>query len=344
MTNQIISAIKADPKAIFVVLEADFDIGTGHLMRVKGLLPCLIKAGYRLYLISDSFDRNLKHMAPEYTNILLHPKNKIPELINSLKPQLTLIDHYHFSYDLERQIEGKKVVIDDLKRKHDCDLLTDSCFFTDDSSYRGKVPADCKLLTGPQYSLIREEFLNIEHKLNLSTRVLINYGGSDPAHACLKAVLSIMNSDYLDYDDHLFSYTVLAGAANDDIDELYDLCCQRPDFEFMVETDEMGKLFSRCDLAMGAYGGTFKERMAAGIPSLGTVIAQNQEGGPLVYEKYRCGLDIDLYDLENPLIVGRKLLELGANSTEFAENGKKLISGNGIKLVSDAILKLLVEH
>lgn len=340
----MVLSLNADPRAICVVLEAGFDIGTGHLMRVKGLLPYLIKEGYHLYLISDSFDRNLKHMAKEYTKIVLCHKNKIPEIINKIKPCLTLIDHYHFSYKLETQIEGKKVVIDDLKRKHDCDLLTDSCFFTDESSYAGKVPSQCKLLNGPEYSLIREEFLNIEHELTCPTRVLINYGGSDPAHACLKAVLSIQNSDYLDYEDYLFCYTVLAGAANDDIDELYDLCCQRPDFEFMVETDEMGKLFSRCDLAMGAYGGTFKERMAAGIPSLGTVIAQNQEGGPLVYEKYRCGLDIDLYDLENPLIVGRKLLELGANRIEFAENGKKLISGNGIKLVSDAILELLAEH
>ncbi len=333
--------LSTKPKLICIVLEAGFDIGTGHLMRVKGLLPYLTKNHYQLYLISNSFDNKLAHMAEEYAEIKVCKMEEISDIINRLRPNLTLIDHYFFPYELEHKIEGKKVVIDDLKRAHDCALLLDASFFTDESSYKGKVPTSCRLLTGPQYSLIREEFLNLEHKQNFPPKVLINYGGSDPAHACLKAVRSIMQSHLLKAEDNLFSYIVLAGAANEDKDELKALCSKHPDFEFMVETNEMGKLFSRCDLAMGAYGGTCKERMAAGIPCLGTVIASNQEIGPLIFEKYKCGLDITLNELENPELVGKMLLELNRHRNEFAQNGKKLISNDGIKQVADAILELL---
>lgn len=52
------------------------------------------------------------------------------------------------------------MVIDDLaNRKHDCDLLLDQNFYLDmNSRYEGLVPKHTKLLLGPKYALLREEF------------------------------------------------------------------------------------------------------------------------------------------------------------------------------------------
>lgn len=112
------------------MLRADHKIGTGHLMRVNALLPALADAGYKFLLFCDSFDDRLQYACKGYEDLIKNPDlNALPAFINAAKPALTLFDHYFLSADIEKNVRGLKAVIDDLKRSHVCDLLTDSVFF-----------------------------------------------------------------------------------------------------------------------------------------------------------------------------------------------------------------------
>lgn len=325
-------------KHIAVVLRADHKIGTGHLMRVNALLPALADAGYKFLLFCDSFDDRLQYACKGYEDLIKNPDlNALPALINAAKPALTLFDHYFLSADIEKNVRGLKAVIDDLKRSHVCDLLTDSVFFRRNEDYADLVPSGCKLLTGEKYSLIRREFIGLKHTENLRSRVLINYGGSDPAHACLTAVRSVLAASL----QHEFDFTLLTGAANEDHEVLCSLLRGIDEFEIIRSTPHMGALFRRCDLAMGAYGGSFKERMCVALPSLCTVIADNQQDGPRIMKRLKAGLDMSLSELSNPLTLKARLHDLYAQKDFFIAKGLAAVDGRGLARVGNALLELL---
>ncbi|MDY6321320.1 MAG: UDP-2,4-diacetamido-2,4,6-trideoxy-beta-L-altropyranose hydrolase [Succinivibrio sp.] len=327
-----------------VILKADSRIGTGHLMRVKGLLAPLKEAGLSPVLVTDSLSDELEPLASDYAKIIrAAPSDEaLAKAACALSPKLTLIDHYFFAKKLESLIKkgcGCKIaVIEDLHRRHECDLLTDSGIFTSPESYDSLVPARCLRLVGPQYSLIREEFVlarrNTWHERR---RVLINYGGADPAHACLKALRAVIAGRlFEDYD-----FTLLTGISNPDHEELLKLAAPCPQIEVLRHTAEVAKLFSRCDYALGACGGMFKERLCSGLVSACTEIASNQAGGIEALKKLGCGTGIALEDLDKPAAVRLALDDLRAHEDEYRENGIRAFDGRGIGRVAAGILSLL---
>lgn len=326
-----------------MVLKADHAIGTGHLMRVKGLLPPLISAGFTPYLITDSLEDSLLPLCTEYKEILRFKsgeRDSFVSLVRTLAPEITLFDHYFIGRESESAIKdlSRIAVIDDLEREHDCDLLTDSGFFKTGDEYKGKVPGSCRLLCGERYSLIRKGFSDIAAKRPKRSRmrVLINYGGADPAHACLKALSSVIAGRLYDRYD----FIVLSGISNPDHDRLCDLTEGIPQIEVIRNSLNVPEIFTRCDMAMGALGGMFKERMCAGLPALNTVIADNQKGGEALVERLKCGLSLSLEDLCHPDRVAESLSELEAHLAFYQQNGMRFIEGRGISLVSRAILEL----
>lgn len=330
-------------KRFCVVLKADHEIGTGHLMRVKGVLRPLMDAGLEPCLAADSLDGSVMPLCSEYKEIIRFSKGDVQgfaDAVKRLAPAFALFDHYFIGPELESPVRAfaKVAVVDDLERRHDCDLLTDSGFFKTGEEYRGKVPGECRLLCGERYSLIRPEFKGAAARRPARTRlrVLVNYGGADPAHACLRALKSVIAARlYEKYD-----FTVLSGISNPDHDELSSLASAIPQIEVLRSTSHVADLFVQCDMAMGAYGGMFKERMCAGLPALNTVIADNQKGGDRLVRRLGCGDDISLQDLGDPKILEAKLASLEANLEKFRQAGMREIGGEGIGLVSKALMEL----
>src|SRR5690606_24318036 len=84
-----------------------------------------------------------------------------------------------------RQAVPKIMAIDDLAdRRHDCDLLLDQNLYLDaQRRYSEQVPHGSRLLLGPSYALLREEFAEARRGLRLRTghvnRILVSLGGID---------------------------------------------------------------------------------------------------------------------------------------------------------------------
>lgn len=326
-----------------VVLRADHEIGTGHLMRIRGLLQPLAGAGLEPCLLTDSLEPSLLPLCSEYREIARFSMDSIRGFVRTarrLAPALVLFDHYFAGEAFESPLRefAKVAAVDDLERRHDCDLLTDSGFFKTGREYLGKVPEGCDLLCGEQYSLIRPEFKGaaLRRRAHGRPRILVNYGGADPAHACLKALSSIIGGRlYEKYD-----VTVLSGISNPDHERLAEMSRGIPSIEVLRSTSRVADLFCRCDMALGAYGGMFKERMCAGLPALNTVIADNQRGGGALVARLGCGDDISLEDLGKPAVLEGKLEHLQAHLEEYRQAGMREVGGDGIALVSKALLEL----
>lgn len=165
---------RANLPHIGVIVRANHKIGTGHLMRIKPLLPKLKEHAY-LTLYVYAFDPVLQSLCSEYDEVLTFEAKE--DILCYLKYLITLsqeskthnkrlddlfiIDDYAIDKSFEKQLytDSKIFVIDDLaNRAHQCHMLLDQTLVTRDNTYKELCPPNCKLLLGATYSLTRECF------------------------------------------------------------------------------------------------------------------------------------------------------------------------------------------
>lgn len=170
-------------------------------------------------------------------------------------------------------IYKKIIVIDDLARTHDCDLLLDQNIVPNyETRYDGKVPSHCVKLLGPKYLIMRDEFIEARAKLRTRSsdvrRLLIFMGGSDPTNETLKVLEALRTIQFERID-------VIVGNSNPMKDTIRKICWERG-YSYHCQIDYMAKLMQLADFAVGAGGGTTWERCYVGLPSSATIVADNQ--------------------------------------------------------------------
>lgn len=281
-------------------------IGSGHLMRCLTLAERLKKTGADILFICRNFPGDMNELIVK-KNFIVHvlPFDSYPfvdsvdNFIAALKGDIVtdlkytqdvlmqyglfdwvVVDHYALDKDWEqgiRKYTGKIWVIDDLaNRFHDCDVLLDQNYqFGQNERYKGLVPQNCKILLGPKYLLLREEFLKNSHHKRIRTgtveRIQIFFGGSDPTGETLKALkaVTLLNRPDIHVD-------VIVGQANPKKEEVQAYCSKLANVTYYCQVDNMAELMVEADLAIGAGGSATWERCFVGLPALSIVIADNQ--------------------------------------------------------------------
>lgn len=194
-----------------------------------------------------------------------------------------VVDHYALDAQWERRLARhyrKLMVIDDLAdRYHACDLLLDQTFGRDAADYRPLVPADCRLLCGSNYALLRPEFAalrpySLQRRARPALReLLITMGGVD-MHNATGQVLQALRTCHLPADCRI---TVVLGATAPWLDEVKRLAQDMPlPTRVRVGISDMAQLMADSDLAIGAAGATSWERCCLGLPSIVLNAAENQ--------------------------------------------------------------------
>lgn len=173
-------------------------------------------------------------------------------------------------------------------------------------------------------------------------RVFVNFGGADPVSACLKVTQSIVAAHMYER----YAFTLLAGAANPDYEALQSLVQAIPaewqaNFTLIRHCTDVADLFMRHDIALGAYGGMFRERIAAGLPTVGVIIADNQKGADEIVDHYQLGLNLKLEQLSDPQAVEHALSQLYQHRAQYTQNCLKVYDGQGLKRIVKAIFSLL---
>ena len=213
----------------FIRVDASTLIGTGHVMRCLTLADGLKNAGHHVSFICRDYPGNLIHFieqkgfdvkiltfgdqqayaqqaySDDYSKWLWVSQHQDAiETISSIQDidiDFLIIDHYGLDITWEKTLRPyvqKIMIIDDLaSRQHDCDILLDQNFYLDfEHRYDDLVPKKCKKLLGPQYTLIRPEFLEVREKrkaigkfkAHAIKNVLIYMGGSDPKNVTTQII------------------------------------------------------------------------------------------------------------------------------------------------------------
>jgi UDP-2,4-diacetamido-2,4,6-trideoxy-beta-L-altropyranose hydrolase len=348
-------------------LDASAQIGSGHFMRCLTLADALKRAGANTRFVSrelpDSFmqmlkrgghecsllsrdqsagsDRDLRHSDWLGTSQMHDAQQTIRALADGSWDWL-IVDHYALDARWESALRASTrmiAVIDDISdRAHDCDLLVDQNLQTGSRDrYANTVPKDCRMLLGPRYALLREEFLASRERAaprdGMVQRILIFFGGFDAdnhtGHA-IEAVAGLgVSVQHVD---------VVIGAHHPHGEDIAAQC-RRHGFTCHLQTERMAELTAAADLAIGAGGTAVWERCCLGLPALTLCVADNQKeqiaaaaGAGLVYAPEYVEAPAAFIQRHTLALMENRLLRASISNA-----GLLSVDGRGASRVADSI-------
>ena len=346
--------------------DASIKIGTGHIMRCVTLADELVRQGCECWFVCRKHRGNLGDfitskghklaMLEASTNTSSSQENspcdnyadwleasweedarQTLHAISSLKPDWLVVDHYALDARWELIVSnsvGKIMVIDDLaNRPHKCKLLLDQNLGRDSHDYDGLVPEGCRKLIGPDFALLRPEFLALREqsfkhrRVPEIRRILISMGGVDRANVTSE-VLSILTASSLSDDVVL---DVIMGGSSPFLSEvLHQASSLRFETSVSVNVKDMSERMCIADLSIGAVGSTSWERCCLGLPAILTVQAENQRGpaealsesGAAIIADGSAGVGVELEKILTPDISDICL-------TKMTRAGRAMVDGAG---------------
>jgi UDP-2,4-diacetamido-2,4,6-trideoxy-beta-L-altropyranose hydrolase len=282
--------------ALRLLFRADsgISIGTGHVVRCATLASTLRRKGHEVHFLSRELPGHLigwlreqefrVGVLPEDTRNAIAQSRDAAESCATTEGQYfdwLVVDHYGLDRTWEAamaQVAARMLAIDDLGRPHDCHLLLDQNYRNGiHERYVGRVPANCRLLLGPQFALVRPDFAALraaslaKPRASLS-RIVVFMGGTDSLNETTKALTGLSQARLPE-----MIVDVVIGEGNPHRAAVEAACARLPKAELHVQTLRMAELMSAADLAICAGGSVTWERCVLGLPGLVVITADNQE-------------------------------------------------------------------
>ena len=289
---------------VAIRVDASSQIGTGHFMRCLTLADALKQRDTQVRFISRFLPAHMQDMLAtkgheavlldgatpnDSQNDLAHSRwlgtsqqSDAQACLQALSDgtwDWLVVDHYALDAHWESMLRPSAsniLVIDDIAdRQHDCDVLLDQNYYSDmQTRYHDKVPAHCRLLLGPKYALLRDEFRQLRQQVQpragLIKRVLVFFGGVDVDDYTGRAIeaLSGLDAEGMHVD-------VVIGEQHPRRKNIESACAKHR-FDCHVQTDRMAELMAAADFSIGAGGSAIWERCCLGLPALIVSTADNQ--------------------------------------------------------------------
>ena len=360
------------PKYVVFRVDVSPVIGVGHVMRCLTLANSIrkFKPDYKIHFLFKSLTASmrkllelknidysvLQDLGPDLSAIesvpLKHSSwlgssqnddaNAVIKFITGKCVDWLVVDHYGIDCrweSLVKPLVKNVLVLDDLAdRKHNCDVLLDQNYYSNsEMRYVDKVSSNSCMLLGPNYALLREEFIASRclcSPRKTVNRILIMFGGVDfdcYTIDALEAVsrTALKNVDVVIGNDHPQKAAVTS-FANKNL------------FKIHIQTEKIHDLMAQADLAIGAAGASSWERCAVGLPTICLSVADNQNEilkelsnkrvVLAINEKNRKKLPEKIYEAVNLLSRDTSLLY------KLSINALKLVDANGAQRVLSAMM------
>lgn len=337
-------------------------IGMGHLMRCLTLANGLKKRGFECSFICRDFEGNGAsrfigddfpldlmsidglELSEDWLGVPFEKDVKDTLDIISKEPvDWLIIDHYEIDQRWEKEFRShfpniKIMVIDDLVRPHDCDLLLDQTYGRREDAYRPIVPENTQLCLGTEFALLREQFGLLRAQIqgrtnNNECHILVTLGGGNqgkPLRVIGKALRELSKK-------HAFTATVITGDVPDlHLDDYKSLGSR---VELISFSNDIASQMAKADFAIGAGGGTSWERCCLGLPTVVLTIADNQieAVGRLKRENAIISVNTNVNEIIKSvqlLLTDKKL------RSKIRKNALRLCDGNGTDRLIKTIIKI----
>ena len=340
-------------KNLFIRVDASPEIGIGHIMRCLTLAQELKNNFDKIIFLTrkDSGDFTETIMKNEFEVIFI-PTNNDSDIIKNLittyseNKNFLLIDHYDVDSNFESSLKNifeKIFVIDDLaNRKHDCDLLIDQNYYRDlNHRYKKLIQNDTITLLGSKYAIIRPEFRNINKKTikknSQIKKILVSFGGSDPTNECKKALDALCS-----IENNQFEIVAIVGIYNNKFERLKKLYEKYSNIKIYRHVNDLSQLMLNSDLFIGAGGTTTWERFYMGLPSIVTIISDDQKESIEFLSDMGHVINLGLAKNVTMKTYIQTLQKPNSDLIyNMSLNNQKLVDGNGSNRIKRQIIELI---
>lgn len=270
--------------SLWLRAEASAGIGLGHLMRMVALAQAARSCGSQATFVLDR-----DSIAAQIPSRFGFPAVPFDRWVHRMLPgQAVVFDGYGFGPTHHRDAAERGAVVvamDDFgSGRFDVDLLVNQNLVAD---LQVDVPPRARVLVGPRFALIREEFLRQRRtRATAGSRLLVSLGGTDTqrlAGTVVRAALGVNRFEEI---------VLLAGPG------------ARPDvpagIQIVVDPPSVADVFATVDVAISAAGSTTWELLCCGVPTALIQTEENQRhiAGPVALRDAAIflgtGGDIDL--------------------------------------------------
>tara|TARA_B100001765_G_scaffold139058_1_gene87954 strand:+ start:167 stop:1228 length:1062 start_codon:yes stop_codon:yes gene_type:complete len=350
--------LKNDKKIIFIRVDSSTKIGYGHLIRCLALADTL-KKSFKINFICTNLNGNLiSQICKKNFEVFrfntksqrINVKKDAEKTISIIKKyrnkkSLLILDSYILSQEWENRVRPyvkRLIVIDDLMdRKHSCDLIIDQNLHTQmNSLYINSVPKNCVKLLGPDYAILRNQFIAQRKYAKIRSlplkNILVSFGGSDNENHTLHALTSLkkLNSDV--------NVNVVTGTANIGKKIIKNFCKKNFNYNYFEQVENMAKLMQVADLCIGSSGTTTWERCCVGLPAIAIVASNDQKDIASAVSKNKCIINLGKIKKSDNVNYVRLMKNLKNNELQnMSRNCMKLVDGKGAARISKYIFSMM---
>jgi UDP-2,4-diacetamido-2,4,6-trideoxy-beta-L-altropyranose hydrolase len=341
---------------LLIRADANSRMGTGHIMRCIALAQAWQVAGGKVVFLSHAPDAAIRtRMEMEGIEIRSLPAaNPSPsdlsntlDLLDTNQARWLVLDGYHFDAEYQQRIRAAGyglLVVDDMAhlKAYHADILLNQNLGAERLKYI--CDPNTSLLLGPQYVLLRQEFLawrdRQRHIPDVARRVLLTMGGSDPENVTLKVLraLEIIQVDGLEI-------VVVVGGNNPHYKTLQSVIHSfRPNLRMVHDPSDMPELMAWADVAITAGGSTCWELMFMGLPSVVLVLAENQRGIAEGLESAGLAVNLGWFAHATEEMIADALtaiLAAGELRSQMSSSAHELVDGSGCNRVIRTIVELM---
>lgn len=333
-------------KALLVRADASPAIGTGHVMRCLALSKAWQGTGGQVCCLMaeniPALEERLVREGITVTKISAAPgslgdSEQTAAEARRLGAAWVVADGYRFLPDYIRKLKtaGLRVLFLDDDGRFDfypADVVLNQNVSVSSAMYDKREPIT-RLLLGPEYVLLRPEFLaeprNREYPATVR-KVLVTMGGSDPENVTRKVLLALLQTETN------FEARIVVGSGNPRQDELQVLAAQRAGFQLEKSPVNMAPLMRSADLAISGAGSTCWELAYLGLPAIVIALSQDQQGIASGLAEHEVAVSLGWHaNLSEERISEALNSLLGdlARRQAMSERGMKLVDGRGAERV-----------
>jgi UDP-2,4-diacetamido-2,4,6-trideoxy-beta-L-altropyranose hydrolase len=238
-------------KNILFRADSSSTIGTGHIMRDLVLAQKYAKKGINIIFATQNLNGNINYKILEakfkLEIIKYNSKKELVRLINKLKIDMLVIDHYGIGYKKEKYIKEKTGIkilsFDDTYKKHYCDILLNHNISGNKKKYKNLVPKNCKLRCGSKYALLRKEFIKEKNKIykpNKKFTFFVAMGGADTTNINIK-ILKVLKQ----FKD--IKVNLVTTSANKNLEKLKSYCQNKKWVKLCINSTTIARLMNKSD-------------------------------------------------------------------------------------------------
>jgi UDP-2,4-diacetamido-2,4,6-trideoxy-beta-L-altropyranose hydrolase len=257
-------------------------MGIGHAMRCLALAELLRdQVDARILFACRELYGNVNKQieALGYALILLESM-QMKELslhLKTEKPDWLIIDHYEIDKKQEKALKEnlpiRLLVLDDRIKEHQADVLLNHNICASPFNYLGKVNPDCKVLAGPEYTLIRKEFkqtpIPSRQLPDEKVKVFMAIGGTDP-HNTLPQLLHQLET-FSELEVH-----IATTRSNPHLTRLQVASDQCPDWHLHINHPNLAELMAEAQIGIVSPSVISAECIFMELPLIAVKVVDNQ--------------------------------------------------------------------